>query len=67
MKQQKPYNPPAFINKFIDEGKITAQNFELVMSHNYLSVQPELTPSQKKELKAIEDKIIYLTANKKTS
>lgn len=61
MKQQlKPYNPPAFIDKFIDKCIITAENFELVMNHYHLSVQPDLTRVQKNELKQIENKIKFL-------
>ena len=61
MKQQlKPYNPPAFINDFIDKCTITAENFELVMTHYHLSVQPELTRVQENELKQIENKIKFL-------
>lgn len=60
MKQLKPYNPPAFIDKFIDKCTITAENFELVMNHYHLSVQPDLTRSQENELKQIENTIRFL-------
>ena len=56
----KQYNPPAFIDKFIDKCTITAENFELVMTHYHLSVQPELTRVQENELKQIENTIRFL-------
>ena len=59
--KQKPYNTPIFINKFVDKCKITPENFELAMNHFHLSVQPELTRTQEKELKKIEGNIFYLT------